>query len=390
MDMTDAALVAQARAGDREAFGRLVDRHRPMLMRLVLRMLNNPFEAEDLAQEACLHALLELRSLREPARFGAWLAGIGLNLARMRLRRLRFRGLADEWEGGRLEDGFIPSNLPSPEAVYEARELDGLVLRAIAGLPAELQAAVRLHYFEGLSLAEIAALVGVPAGTIKARLHRARSRLRMSLAPARPSGSTKQIQEARMIEVIVQGVVVETAKMDDLLEASGSEAAPAGIINPLQVPVPPEQLLHRVVLLKERDGQRVLPIWIGPWEGDMIALALAEQSAPRPMPYELMMRLMEAGQMSLERATVSQLTGDVFYSTLELRGSGQAHAIDARPSDAIALALRAKAPLFVDESVLKNSGVDMADAPGGADWQTLNGHDVLERWKQARLPSQKK
>ena len=82
----------------------------------------------------------------------------------------------------------------------------------------------------------------------------------------------------------------------------------------------------------------------------MIALALAEQSAPRPMPYELMMRLTEAGQMSLERATVSQLNEDVFYSTLELRGSGQAHSVDARPSDAIALALRAKAPLFVDET----------------------------------------
>ena len=228
MDADDAPLVEQALAGDREAFGRLVSRHWPMLVRLVARLLDDPPEAEDVAQEACLQALLDLRSLRDPGRFGAWLAGIGLNLARMRLRGRRFRGRAEGWEGGRLELGFIPSNLPSPEAVYEARELDGLVLRAIAGLPAELQAAVRLYYFDGLSLAEIAALVGVPAGTIKARLHRARGRLRMSLAPARLPASVKETEEARMIEVIVQGVVIEAAKPHDVIEASEPEPAAAG------------------------------------------------------------------------------------------------------------------------------------------------------------------
>src|SRR6187200_1930425 len=86
MDGNDRELVGRARAGDREAFGVLLNRHRPMLLRLAQRLLPDPAEAEDTAQEACMTAFLTLDRLQAPERFGAWLAGIGLNLARMRLR----------------------------------------------------------------------------------------------------------------------------------------------------------------------------------------------------------------------------------------------------------------------------------------------------------------
>src|SRR3982751_727962 len=88
-DLADELLVAAARRGDRDAFGRLVDRHRPRALALARRLLGDAAEAEDVVQEAVLRAYLALRDLREPSRFGAWLCGIALNLARIRRRGAR-------------------------------------------------------------------------------------------------------------------------------------------------------------------------------------------------------------------------------------------------------------------------------------------------------------
>src|SRR5919204_6391381 len=88
-DLADELLVAEALAGDRAAFARLVDRHRPRAHALARRLLGDAAEAEDVVQEAVLRSYLALGDLREPPRFGAWLCGIALNLARMRLRGAR-------------------------------------------------------------------------------------------------------------------------------------------------------------------------------------------------------------------------------------------------------------------------------------------------------------
>jgi hypothetical protein len=111
-----------------------------------------------------------------------------------------------------------------------------------------------------------------------------------------------------------------------------------------------------VVLLKERDGERVLPIWIGPHEGHLIKWQLAGGSAPRPLTYELMARLLETAQAQVERMAVSRLHDEVFYATLWVRVGGRTHEVDARPSDALNLALRLDAPIFVDEAVLEKAG----------------------------------
>src|SRR5712691_5833923 len=108
METSDADLVRQALSGDKAAFGALVQRHRPMAARLAGRMLADPAAAEDVAQEACLYAFLELGQLRQPERFAAWLYGIAVNLCRLRLR-LRMRRVElslDQDEGGWLAAGF--------------------------------------------------------------------------------------------------------------------------------------------------------------------------------------------------------------------------------------------------------------------------------------------
>jgi RNA polymerase sigma factor (sigma-70 family) len=383
MDAADPALVKAALAGDRAAFGALVDRHRPMLLRLVYRVLGAVADAEDVAQEACLQAYLALDRLRAPERFGAWLAGIGLNLARQRLRQRHAVRLPEDWDGGRRADGLAWMEAlrgPSAEVVAEARALQAAVLAAVAELPAEQQAAVRLFYWEGLTIEGVGAVTKAPSGTVKARLHRARRRLRAALAalveasPAVPASP----QEARMREVVVHDVVLVEPPKQDVLEAAAP--APEAGAEPERRPLPPGAGQARVVLLKERDGDRILPIWVGPFEGDSIAMLRAGATTVRPMTFELMARLLEVGQVALESAAVTRLADEVFFATLNVRTGGATHAVDARPSDAVALALRLGAPLFVQADVLEQQGVTPDRLPEtlGETWQSVDGEAVFQ------------
>jgi RNA polymerase sigma factor (sigma-70 family) len=356
MDTDDTRLVAAALAGDREAFGRLVDRHRPMLLRLAQRLLSEPAEAEDVTQEACLVAFLTLDRLQQPERFGSWLAGIGLNLARIRLRSASSAARNLDLAGGRLIEAATNSGgPPSPEAVYEIRERHTAILAAIGTLPPDQQAAVRLHYFEGLSLGEAGVIEGVPPGTLKARLHRARQRLRLALGEPEPEivSAEAEPMEANMIEVMVEEIVRRPAPAKDVLEAWTAR----------QLPEASEPVRQRwtaagtgeatVMRLRERAGERVLELWIGPLDGNIIEQLLAGQATLRPMAPELMARLLEAGQMTVERVAVTRLQDEIFYATLWVKAPDGTHEIDARPSDGVALALRLKAPIFVDEAVLE-------------------------------------
>jgi len=173
----DATLVARVLAGDKAAFGVLIDRHRPGTTRLAQRMLNDSADAEEVGQEAFLQAFLGLRHLRTQDHFGAWLMGIIVNLCRMRLRARH--GVNHD---RRITNENIEIEAePSPETLYEARELHQTVLAAIATLSPEQQQTVRLHYLDGLALWEVGAIVGMPIGTVKSHLHRARHQLRLEL-----------------------------------------------------------------------------------------------------------------------------------------------------------------------------------------------------------------
>jgi RNA polymerase sigma factor (sigma-70 family) len=384
MDTSDADLVKRALAGDRAAFGPLIERHRSLLLRLAQRMLGDPAEAEDVAQEACLHAFLSLSRLRAPERFGAWLYGIAVNLCRMRLRARRDTPALEDWDGGRVARGFTWSEVqPSAEAAYEIHELHAIVLKAIAGLPSEQQAVVRLHYLDGLTLAEIGVLAGAPLGTVKARLHRARERLRVELArefAARNEVFSRK-EKLNMIEVVVQDVLMRASTPKDAPEAAGAQSAP-GVASARQ---PPPSGPHRIVLLKERNGERILPVWIGPHEADMLRLQMAEKSAPRPLTYDLMVQLLELAQAVVERVAVSRLHAEVFYATLSVRVDGKTHEVDARPSDALNLALRLNAPIFVAPEVMDGQGVQPDDLPAklAKDQESIEGK--IE-WVSARPP----
>jgi RNA polymerase sigma-70 factor (ECF subfamily) len=346
MDHDDGKIVERVLAGDRDAFGLLIDRHRDGAVRFALRILRVRADAEDVVQEALLHAFLQLADLRARDRFAAWLLGIVVNLAKSRLRARRETPV-DDWAGGRAISGFVWMDAePSPDARQEARELHDRIWSALGGLPAEQQEAVQLHYVDGLRVWEIAALVGVPSGTVKARLHRARGRLRRALAaelgvPLNTGG--RREKELAMIAVTVDDLFVRVPKEGDVLWLKMDGTSNVGRL--------------RVVLLKEQDGQRALPIWVGAPEGDTIGLALAGIETPRPMSLGLMFRVLGVADIAVERVVVTALRDDIFYAVLALRIGGQLHEVDARPSDAIALALYADAPVFVTPEIMDFSFV---------------------------------
>jgi len=110
-----------------------------------------------------------------------------------------------------------------------------------------------------------------------------------------------------------------------------------------------------IVLLRDADNQRVLPIWVGPVEANAIALQMENVSPPRPMTHDLMRELLRELGATLRRVVISDLRESTFFAYLELDRGGETLFVDSRPSDALALALRVKAPVFVTPRVLEEA-----------------------------------
>jgi bifunctional DNase/RNase len=112
-----------------------------------------------------------------------------------------------------------------------------------------------------------------------------------------------------------------------------------------------------VVILKDDIHQRWLPIVVGPAEAQAIALQLERVSPPRPMTHDLMKNLLESVKINVIRVVVNDLKENTYYATIDIKLNGTQTQVDARPSDAIALALRIQAPIFVDEDVMRKASI---------------------------------
>jgi uncharacterized protein len=114
---------------------------------------------------------------------------------------------------------------------------------------------------------------------------------------------------------------------------------------------------QRVVILKEKTAERYLPIWIGPSEADAIAVKLQGVSVPRPLTHDLLCSVIDALGASINSIVVSDLKNDTFYAKILLSVDGEQMEVDSRPSDALALAVRAEVPIFAEEAVLDKAGI---------------------------------
>ena len=129
---------------------------------------------------------------------------------------------------------------------------------------------------------------------------------------------------------------------------------------------------HRVVVLKDADTARYLPIWIGPFEADAITIELQDVEVARPLTHDLLKATIEKLGGEVERVAITELRDDTYYAEITLNVNGRRLEIDSRPSDAIALAVRSKVPVYVDEDVMVQAAItpepdlDTGSTGGGA------------------------
>ena len=323
--VTDAELVAKVREGDREAFGQLVERYQQMVERIARKMIADDWIAHELAQEAILQAYLSLKHLRDASRFKSWLYGITLNICRSHLHDQQRDILSLETILGGLHNDTVLSldDTVDPQTVAEEHDLHRLVLQAIDDLSSKDKEATLLFYYEQLTLQEIAALLDVPVGTIKGRLHRARKQLHERLSTEYAPGRSKRQRKMNMRQVTIDAVREN-----------------------------PDTRQSFVVLKDEHDTRLV--IWIGKAEALTIAAGLAEVSPPRPITAHLMASLFDVTGIQLKEVRIEACKDDIFYAVITISNGNGEHDLDARPSDALALAVLMKRPMYVADTLMEH------------------------------------
>ena len=128
-----------------------------------------------------------------------------------------------------------------------------------------------------------------------------------------------------------------------------------------------------IVVLKDVSSDMVMPIWVGIPEANAIAIEIEKMAAPRPMTHDLTRNLIQHLNARLERVVITEIKDETFYAMLWLRQGDEPLAIDARPSDAIALALRADCPIFVEEHVMQSAKLNTSGPPEGPTAEQLRG-----------------
>jgi hypothetical protein len=136
-----------------------------------------------------------------------------------------------------------------------------------------------------------------------------------------------------------------------------------------------------IIILRDVDGQKVLPIWVGIFEANAIALQIENVATPRPMTHDLLKNVINDLKATVQKIVVCDLKENTFFALVYIGVNGDTIVVDARPSDAIALALRARAPIFVEESVIENAKT--ADFNG-----EKPDADRLQKWLESLDPDE--
>jgi RNA polymerase sigma factor (sigma-70 family) len=335
----DAELVAAVLAGQREAFGPLLARWQASVLRLCRRLLGPGPQAEDVAQEAALQAFLGLPRLADPARFGAWLQAIAANRARMALRRRRLLALDGLPPDAANGLGWGESG-PTPEEAWAAREVHEAILAALRELPPATREAVIGFYLQGYSYAELAELLGTQVSTVRGRLYHGRRRLRRTLRPLAEEVLTPAPTRR------------EEHRMDttDLLDADVAFVGRLAFSTDC------------VVMLQEQGGPRRLALEpVDAATGEAVERLLGDDQPLAPTTHDLLPRLVAALDGRVEQVSIRRLVGEALYADITLERHGERREIEARPGDAVTLALLASAPIRVAAAVMDAAGFDPND-----------------------------
>lgn len=185
----DLLLVERVQSGDREAFGLLVSKYQRKLLRLVMRLVRDPAEAEDVTQEAFIKAYRALPGFRGESAFYTWLYRIGVNTAKNWLmahgRRMPTVSdiTSDNDESNGVDEGGLLRDDETPDRLLMSKQIGETVNAAMDALPEDLRTAISLREIEGLSYEEIAQVMDCPIGTVRSRIFRAREAIAAQLRP---------------------------------------------------------------------------------------------------------------------------------------------------------------------------------------------------------------
>jgi RNA polymerase sigma-70 factor (ECF subfamily) len=192
----DQALVERVQAGDKQAYGLLVAKYQRKLLRLVSRLVRDPAEAEDVAQEAFIKAYRALAGFRGESAFYTWLYRIGVNTAKNWLvangRRAPTSTELDNEDAENYGESDLLRDVDTPERLLMTKQIGETVNAAMAELPDELRTAISLREVDGLSYEEIAQVMECPIGTVRSRIFRAREAIAVKLRPLLDTGPDRR------------------------------------------------------------------------------------------------------------------------------------------------------------------------------------------------------
>ena len=329
MDIGDGDLVRLARTGDAAAFRLLVERHRAMALARAVRLGAHPGDADDVVQEAFLQAFTALDRLRDPDRFGAWLAGIVLNVHRAATRRAPPLLLADWPED--LHPASV-EGLPSAEDLDRAEALGA----ALAGLPAGQRRAVELYYYAGLPAAQIAP----SPGAAKASLHKARRRLREYITSHRPD----------LIPVLTRRTPMTTVRIACAQPHLGTRPDGGTAIG------------HILVVLADEPGHRAMGLWLRTRQGLALWRILdrtAHDTEPVTefTPEGLAIGLLGAAGGTAAGVDIDELGPNVLAAQVGITTPAGTRQVTADPGSALALAAALEIPVRVADAMMDRLAV---------------------------------
>jgi RNA polymerase sigma factor (sigma-70 family) len=340
-EKTELELINLAQEGDKAAFGELVRRYQTWAHRIARRLISQDACAQELVQESMLQAYLSIQQLRDAAHFKGWICGIVLNVCRSYLRDQKtvFLSLESMAGGMQMDASALSAWEMTPEEMAEEQELHQVILDAVNALSIKDREITLSFYYQQLSAQEIAVLLKISVGAVRVRLHRARQHLKEKMLSHYAELIRYESRRKKMVKVKISDVI-KTGQKD----AQG------------------QSLNLYVIVLVDEANRRAMPVWVGPFEGQSIAMEVGNLSFFRPLTFNFFANLLKAVGATMEEVRIETLKENIFYSVVKIKSGTITREVDARPSDAMALALLCDCPILVAEDVLARASVKLPDS----------------------------